>query len=55
MFNSLQPHGLYSPQNSPEQNTGVGRLSFLQGIFPIQDQTQSPILQADSLPAQPQG
>ena len=34
--NSLQPHGLYSPWNSPGQNTGVGSLSFLQGIFPIQ-------------------
>ena len=35
--NSLQPHGLYSPRNSPGQNTGVGSLSFLQGIFPIQE------------------
>ena len=25
--NSLQPHGLYSPWNSPDQNTGVGSLS----------------------------
>ena len=33
---SLRPHGLYSSQNSPGQNTGVGSLSFLQGIFPIQ-------------------
>ena len=33
---SLQPHGLYSPWNSPGQTTGVGSLSFLQGIFPIQ-------------------
>ena len=33
---SLQPHGLYSPLNSPGQNTGVGSLSFLQGIFPTQ-------------------
>ena len=30
---SLQPHGLYSPWNSPGQNTGVGSLSLLQGIF----------------------
>ena len=36
MSNSLQPHGLYSPCNSPGQNTGVGSLSCLQGIFPIQ-------------------
>ena len=31
---SLRPHGLYSPWNSPGQNTGVGSLSLLQGIFP---------------------
>ena len=36
MSNSLRPHGLYSPQNSPDQNTGVGSLSLLQGIFPTQ-------------------
>ena len=34
--NSLRPHGLYSPWNSPGQNTGVGSLSLLQGIFPTQ-------------------
>ena len=28
------PRGLYSPRNSPGQNTGVGSFSFLQGIFP---------------------
>ena len=28
--------GLYSPWNSPGQNTGVGSLSLLQGIFPTQ-------------------
>ena len=33
---SLQPCGLYNPWNSPDQNTGVGSLSLLQGIFPIQ-------------------
>ena len=33
---SLQPHGLHSPWNSPGQNTGVGSLSLLQGIFPTQ-------------------
>ena len=33
--NSLQPHGLCSPWNFPGQNTGVGSLSCLQGIFPI--------------------
>ena len=29
-------HGLYSPWNSPGQNTGVGSLSLLQGIFRTQ-------------------
>ena len=30
---SLRPHGLYSPGNSPGQNNGVDSLSLLQGIF----------------------
>ena len=34
---SLWSHGLYSPWNSPAQNTGVGSLSLLQGIFPPQE------------------
>ena len=34
--NSSWPHGLYSPWNSPGQNTGVRSLSLLQGIFPTQ-------------------
>ena len=34
--NFLWPHGPYSPWNSPDQNTGVGSLSLLQGIFPTQ-------------------
>ena len=33
---SLQPHGLYRPWNSPGQNTGVGSFYLLQGIFPTQ-------------------
>ena len=33
---SLWPHGLYSSWNSPGQNTRVGSLSLLQGIFPTQ-------------------
>ena len=37
---SLRPHGLYSPWNSPGQNTGVGSLSLLQGIFQPRDRTQ---------------
>ena len=34
---TLQPRELYSPWNSPDQNTGVGSLSLLQGIFPTQE------------------
>ena len=33
---SLGSHGLYSPWNSPGQNTGVDSFSLLQGIFPTQ-------------------
>ena len=36
MSSCLQTHGLYSPWNSPDQDTGVGSLSLLQGIFPTQ-------------------
>ena len=36
MSDSLRPHGLHSPQNSPDQNTRVGSLFLLQGIFLIQ-------------------
>ena len=56
MSDSLQPHGLYSPWNSPGQNTGVGSLALLQGIFPTQEiEPRFPALQADSLPDEPQG
>ena len=36
LSNSLRPRGLYSPWNSPGQNTGVGSRSVLQGIFSTQ-------------------
>ena len=36
---SLRPHGLYSPWNSPGQNTGIGSLSLLQWIFWTQEST----------------
>ena len=53
---SLQPHELYSPWNSPGHNTGVGSLSLLQGIFPNPGtEPRSPALQAGSSPAEPQG
>ena len=34
---SLQPQRPHSPRDSPGQNTGVGSLSLLQGIFPTQE------------------
>ena len=37
MSYSLRPRGLCSPWNSPGQNTGVGSLSLLQGIFLTQE------------------
>ena len=53
---SLRPHGLYSPWNSPGQNTGIGSLSLLQGNLPNPGmEPRSPALQADSLPAEPPG
>ena len=56
MFDSLGTHRRYSPWNSPGQNTGVGSFSLLQGNLPNPGiEPRSPTLQADSLPAQPQG
>ena len=50
------PLWLYSPWNSPGQNTRVGSLSLLQGNLPNPGiEPRSPALQADSLPAEPQG
>ena len=40
MSNSLQPHGLYNPWNSPGQNTRVGSLSLFHGIFTTQESNQ---------------
>ena len=50
---TLRPLGLWSPWNSPSQNTGVGSLCLVQGIFPTQGSNpgllhcRSPALQAD--------
>ena len=44
------------PWNSPGQNTGVGSLSLLRGNLPNpRIELRPPTLQADSLPAEPQG
>ena len=40
MSNSLWPLGLFSPWNSPGQNTGVGHHPLLQGISQSRDRTQ---------------
>ena len=52
MSDCLRPQGLYSPWDSPGQNTGVPSPGHLPnpGIKP-----RSPALQADSLPAEPPG
>ena len=53
---SLRTHGLYSPWHSPGQNTGVGKLFSSPGHLPNPGiELRSPALQADSLPAEPQG
>ena len=36
LSDSLRPHELYSPWNSPGQNTTVSSRSLLKGIFPTQ-------------------
>ena len=48
---SLQPDGVYSPWNFPDQNTGVGILSLLQEIF----LTQGSRFAGRFLTAEPQG
>ena len=56
MSDSLQPHGLYIPWNSPGQNTGVGSLCPSPGDLPNPGvEPRSLTLQADFLPAEPQG
>ena len=54
MSDSLWTHALYSPWNSPGQNTGEVSLSVLQGIFPTQGLNPSE-LQMDYLPAEAPG
>ena len=42
LFLTPWTHGLYSPWNSPGQNTGVGSLSLFQAIFPTQGSNLPP-------------
>ena len=52
----FDPMDLYSPWNSPGQNTGVFFRSHSPGHNPNPGiKPRSPTLQADSLPAEPQG
>ena len=52
---SLRPHGLYSPWNSPGQNTGVVAIPSPGDLPNPGIKPMSLALQADSLPAEPQG
>ena len=59
VFDSLQPHDCSLPGssvhgNSPDNNTGVGCLALLQGIFPSQgSEPRSPTLQVIFLVSEP--
>ena len=53
--NSLGRHRLYSPWNSPGQNTGVGSLPFSRESSQPRIKPRSPALQVDFLPAESQG
>ena len=50
---SLQPRGLYRLWNSPGRMLEWVAIPFCRGSSQIRDQTRSPTLQADSLPAEP--
>ena len=55
MSDSLQPHGLYTPWNSPSHNTGVGTFPSPGDLPNPGIEPRSPKLQVDSLPAEPPG
>ena len=52
---SLQPHKLHSPWNSPDQNIGVVAFPFSRGLPNPEIEPGSSALQMDSLPAESQG
>jgi len=54
---TVWPHELYSPWNSPGENTGVRSLSFSSpgDILNLGIEPRSPTFQIDSLPAEPPG
>ena len=51
VLDSLWSHRLYSPWNSPGQNTGVGSYFLFHSIFPTQG-SRFPTLQVDNLPSE---
>ena len=51
---TVKIHGIYSPWNSPDQNTGVGCCSLLQGSSNAGIEPRSPALQVDFLPPESQ-
>ena len=55
-FHPFQPHGLYSPWNSPGQSTDWSGYPFPSpGYLPnLGIEPRSPVLQTNSLPAEPQ-
>ena len=55
MSNSLQLHGLFSPWNSPGQNTGVSGFSSSGDLPNPGIKLKFPVLQVGSLPAEPHG
>ena len=55
MSDSLRPHGLYNPWNSPGQNTGVGTIPSPADLADPGIELGSPALQADSLPTELSG
>ena len=55
MSNSLPPHELYCPCNSPGKNSGVGSLPSPGDLPNPGIEPRSPIWQADSLPSEPPG
>ena len=52
---TLQPHGLFSPWNSPGQVLECVDFPFSRGSSQPRIEPRSPKLQADSLPVEPQG
>ena len=52
---SLGPHGLYTPWNSPGQNTVVVAFPFSGGSSHPGIKPRSPALQVDSLPVEAPG